>query len=304
MINTAFNLLDLIMTIGALCSGIYLMVFTISSLRHQGRRFPESDELKRFLVLLPEGSELGELEYPEELYRVEHYDNSVVDAVQAADISQFDMFVILGETTHVSPHLLKDISDAHYGNARAIQLCHIVEGRQTFLDHKRAMREGVHDSVVALGHNRFEWPSALRRLDIAIDAEWLQKNLFSEKSNIENRLLHQGIFIHFLPYAQVFSNAPRRYKSTPLALKRFLTALPVALSEGNLYYADRIIRGVCPSWILQITVIALWTLVSLYFYWGTALKWLIILVVYTILIAIAVPDYLVVKPKEKKGKKK
>jgi hypothetical protein len=226
-----------------------------------------------------------------------------VAAVQGADVSSFDMFVILGETTHVSPKLLKYISDARYGNASAIQLCHITEGHLSFRKHYKAVYEGIACTINSLGHNRFEWSSSLRRTDIAIDAQWLKKNLFSEKSNIENRLLHQGIFIHYLPYACVYSNEPRIRKHDKFAMKRIFTALPAVIAEGNLHYADKLIRAVFPSWHIQVRCITLWMLVCMFIHWSLGLKWFVILTIYMILLAIAVPDYLVVDEKKKKVKK-
>jgi hypothetical protein len=302
MIGTLIHIVDLIMTLGATVSGLYLLIFTIASLRRSKLRFPEGEELSRFLVLIPEDSVFTEQEYPAELYRVESY-TDLVAAVQGADISNFDMFVILGETTHVSPQLLKYISDARYGNARAIQLCHITEGHLSFRKHYKAVYEGIAVTIESLGHNRFEWPSSLRRTDIALEASWLQSNLFSEKSNIENRLLRQGVFIHYLPYACVYSNEPRIRKRDPFALKRIFTALPGVLAEGNLYYADKLIRAVFPSWHIQVRCITLWMLVCMFIRWSLGLKWFIILTIYMILLAIAVPDYLVVDEKKKKSKK-
>jgi hypothetical protein len=164
--------------------------------------------------------------------------------------------------------------------------------------------EGIACTIESLGHNRFDWPSSLRRTDIAIEASWLKKNLFSEKSNVENRLLHQGVFIHYLPYACVYSNEPRRKKRDPFALKRLFTTLPVVLAEGNLYYADKLLRSVFPAWHIQVRCITLWLVICAFISWNLALKWFIILTIYMILLAIAVPDYLVVEEDKKKIKKR
>jgi hypothetical protein len=297
--DTIFHIVDVLMLIGIAISGTYLLIYTIASMKSPGLRFPKANESTRMLVLIPEGSYFDSQQYPDHLYRVEHY-TDLVEAVQQADASQFDMFVILGEVTHVSPNLLKYINDAYYGNARAIQLNHIVEGRLSLFEHIMSIHEGVHVTIMSLGHNRLNQPSSIRRTDIAVEVEWLKKNLFNEKSNIENRMLHQGVFTHYLPYAQVYSNHHRSVKHDPHTFKKIFTTLPTVLAEGNINYAEKLVRNVFPSYRTQVYIMLIWIAVCLAYQWQTSIKWWFIFAIYLILIAQAVPDYLVIQRHPKK----
>jgi hypothetical protein len=302
MISTILHLIDLIFLIGICSSGFYLLMFAIGSLKNQDLRYPQSDPSTRFLVLIPEGSSFDEQNYPAELYRVEYY-TDIVSSVQLSDISEVDMFVVLGEVTHVSKNLLTDIDHAYHGNARAIQLNHIVEGKTSVFEHTAAVREGMHYAVMGQGHNRMNCPSSINRVDYAIEARWLKKNLFSPKVNIENRLLHQGVFIHFLPYAKVYSNHPRIIKHDKNSFKRLFTVLPTALAEGNTHYADKLVRNVFPGWQTQLRATFVWTLICCCLQISMAVKWFVLLFIYMTLVAIVAPDYLVMSKKDRKRSK-
>jgi hypothetical protein len=213
------------------------------------------------------------------------------------------MIVLLGDTTHVSPDLLSLVNDAHYGRARAVKLRHVVEGRQSLWNRIKIIFDGVDDAVLSFGHNSADWTASIGRTEVALDSEWLKKNLFSEKSNIENRLLRTGHFVYYLPQACVYSNNRRANRPVGHAFKKLFTVLPGVLAEGNISYADKLIRNAFPTWRNQMVIALLWMVVSVFFSCGIALKWFAVFTVYMILIAIAVPDDNVFRTKEKKGKK-
>lgn len=304
MLNTIFNFVDLLMTIGALLSVLYLLIFTVAGVRSKRICFPPAKDVCRILVLVREGSSFTRQDYPEEFYGVVYYGqySELVDIVQDVDTSMYEMIVLLGEVTHVAPDLLSCINDAHYGRAKAVKLRLVVEGRQSFFKRVRMLYAGIDDAVLSFGHNSAGWTAAIGRTEVAFDSEWLKKNLFDEKSNIENRLLRTGYFVHYLPQACVYSNDCRMDRPTGHVLRKFFTILPGVLAEGNIFYADKLVRNALPSLRNQIRIVLLWMVVSAFFSCGVALKWFAVFTAYMILMAVAVPDDIVFHTKEKEGK--
>ena len=217
-------------------SGIYLFIFALIALfRHSGK-YPATEKKYRFALLVPLQTHIEDLKYPKELYTVITYNNPVL-AVRELDENQYDIAVILGETTHVSPLLLQDINDAYDAGVMAMQLHHIIEHRPTGKIRRKAIREEIRNSIYRQGHVQAGLSSALEKTDIAIDAKWLKQNLKSPKSNLEGRLLMQNIFIEYLHYAHVYSDSPR---PLPYSMSKWkaLSKLPVTLLAGNWDYAD------------------------------------------------------------------
>lgn len=92
-------------------SGIYLFIFALIALfRHSGK-YPATEKKYRFALLVPLQTHIEDLKYPKELYTVITYNDPVL-AVRELDENQYDIAVILGETTHV-PRFCYKISMMH-----------------------------------------------------------------------------------------------------------------------------------------------------------------------------------------------
>ena len=130
MIDTLFHIANDFFFFCIILSGIYLFIFALIALfRHSGK-YPATEKKYRFALLVPPQTHIEDLKYPKELYTVITYNDPVL-AVRELDENQYDIAVILGETTHVSPLLLQDINDAYDAGVMAMQLHHIIEHRPT-----------------------------------------------------------------------------------------------------------------------------------------------------------------------------
>lgn len=128
MIDTLFHIANDFFFFCIILSGIYLFIFALIALfRHSGK-YPATEKKYRFALLVPLQTHIEDLKYPKELYTVITYNDPVL-AVRELDENQYDIAVILGETTHVSPLLLQDINDAYDAGVMAMQLHHIIEHR-------------------------------------------------------------------------------------------------------------------------------------------------------------------------------
>ncbi len=296
MIDTLFHIANDFFFFCITLSGIYLFVFALLALFRYSGKYPATEKKYRFALLVPPQTHIEELKYPKELYTVITY-NDPVAAVRELDESRYDITVILGETTHVSPFLLQDVNDAYDAGAMAMQLHHIIEHRPTEKIRRKAIREEVRNSIYRQGHVQAGLSSALEKTDIAIDTQWLKQNLKTAKSNLESRLLRQNIFIEYLPHVLVYSDSPR---PLPYFMSKWkaLYRLPGVLLAGNWDYTDKLFRQLIPSWKVLFMICSIGCIATTSYDWTLSLRWWLLLFGLLFTICLAIPDYLV----EKKNK--
>ncbi|WP_455593371.1 glycosyltransferase family 2 protein [Bacteroides sp.] len=278
---------------------IYLIVFAIAALFKRTDIYPPARKKLRYVVLLPENSELTPQQYPEALYSIIHYSN-LYDAIKALDDTQYDMAVILGETSHAPSDLLDEINNAHEAGATAIQLHHIITPRNSRKLRRKATCEEIRNSFFKQGQIRFGLSSALDGTDMAFEIPWLKKNQRNPDSNLEKRLARQNIYVEYLEYCHIESNSPRtpRYH---VKRARALAAIPEAITTANWDYLNKTIQWLLPSWktqLISITILA--TLMTAY-KWVDSLKWWGLLFILIFTICLAIPDYLLEKSPKKKN---
>ncbi len=296
MIDTLFHIANNFFFFCITLSGIYLFVFALLALFRYSGKYPAAEKKYRFALLVPPQTHIGDLKYPKELYTVVTY-NDPVATVRELDESRYDITVILGEATHVSPLLLQDVNDAYDAGAMAMQLHHIIEHRPTGKIRRKAIREEVRNSIYRQGHVQAGLSSALEKTDIAIDTQWLKQNLKTAKSNLESRLLRQNIFIEYLHHTYVYSDSPR---PLPYFMSKWkaLYRLPGVLLAGNWDYADKLFRQLIPSWKVLFVICSIGCIATTCYDWTLSLRWWLLLFGLSFTICLAIPDYLV----EKKNK--
>ena len=296
MIDTLFHIAnDFFFFCIILCS-IYLFLFALMALFRHSDRYPATEKKHRFALLVPMQAHIEDLKYPKELYTVITYNDPVL-SVRELDESRYDITVILGETTHVSPLLLQDINDAYDAGVMAMQLHHVIEHRPTKKIRRKAFHEEIRNSIYRQGHVQAGLSSALEKMDIAIDTKWLKQNLKSPKSNLESRLLLQNIFIEYLYNAHIYSDSPRPH---PYFMSKWkaLSKLPVTLLAGNWDYADKLFRQLLPSWKVLLLICSIWCIITTCYAWTLSLRWWLLLFGLLFTICLAIPDYLIEKKKK------
>ena len=122
--------------------------------------------------------------------------------------------------------------------------------------------------------------------------KWLKKNQKSRKSNLERRLVRQGIFVEYLEKVKVYSSDIRtpRYK---VRFSKALRTLPEAIFTAHWDYCNKILRWILPSRKTNLISIALIATALLCYDWSLSLKWWSLLYILMFIICLAIPDYLV-----------
>lgn len=296
MIDTLFHIIDDFFFFCTVLSAIYLFIFALAALFRHSEKYPVTEKKHRFALLVPPHTIIGNLKYPKELYNTYTY-NDLFQTVKGLDEKQYDIAVILGTTTHVSPLLLQNINDAYNAGAMAMQLHPIIEHRPTLKIHWQAIHEEIRNSIFRQGHVQTGLSSAFEKTDIALDSKWLKQNFKSPKSNLESRLLRQNIFIEYLSYVHVYSDSPR---PRPYSMSKWkaVSKLPLTLLEGNWDYADKLFRQLIPSWKVLLSICAIWCFITTFYDWTLSPKWWILLFFLLFTICLAIPDYLIEKKKK------
>ena len=193
---------------------VYLGVLAIAASLRNDSPYPQAGKRHRFAILVPPGSTSLPLpHYPEELYQVFTYED-LTEAIAALNENDFDGVVVLGETTRIEPAFLEEINSVFDAGIQAIQLRHITENRSTRKQYFQALNEEITQALFGTGATRLGVSSALYGADMVLDLKWLKKNQKSRKSNLERRLVRQGIFVEYLEKVKVYSSDIRapRYK--------------------------------------------------------------------------------------------
>lgn len=283
---------DILFFCMALC-GIYLFIFALSALFRRSDKYQKAEEDYRFVIFTPPGAVIDNQEYPENLYTIIIYED-LFQTLKQLQEAHFDIAVILGETTHISTHLLQNLNNAYDSGVMAMQLHHIIAPRPTGKLHRAAIYEEIRNSLFRLGPAQAGLPSMFDKYDIAVDFQWLKRNMKRAESNLESMLLRQYIYIEYLNDAIVYSKAPRQ-QPRRMALGKVFSKFPSTLLAGNWGYGAKLFRQILPSWQTLLVIITVWCLFITCYEWRFCLKWWILLFGLLITICMAIPDYLVEK---------
>lgn len=301
MTETLLSITDTLLFLCIGLSGAYLFVFALASMCKRAERYPKAKTKYRYALLLPTGAQPPVLDYPEESYDIHFYD-TLHETVQALDSSLYDVAVVLGEDARVSPSMLQEVNNAYDAGITALQLHHVIEQRSTRKLCWQAVCEEINHAIFKQGHTLLGLSSGMDGIDMALELKWLQKNLKSPKSNLERRLLRQGIFIDYLAHTPVCSPAPR-IRTHTISYKKVFTNLPEALFTGQWEYADKLFQRLLPSWKALLIATGILTVGISCYNGAMSVKWWVLLFGLLFTVCLAIPDYLVEPKKKRKSKK-
>ncbi|WP_294555446.1 glycosyltransferase family 2 protein [uncultured Bacteroides sp.] len=276
---------------------IYLFVLAVAS-HFKHIIYSKAKKKYHCAILIPEGSPLITI-YKEEPYEFITY-NDLYQRISSLDKEQYDLVLILSDTTcALSPRLMDKIYDAYDSGIQAIQLHSITENRKGFRNRFRILCDEIKNSICRAGNTQFGLSSNLLGTNMAIDLEWLQKNLKSSKTNIERKLLRQNIYIDYLPDAIVYcQSAPAcPYRKR---IRKMASYLLPSLLEGNWSFFNRIIQQLIPSPLKLCIFVAIWATLITGYDWTSSFGWWILLFGLLVTYSLAIPDYFVEDKKKKK----
>lgn len=265
---------------------VYLGVLAIAASLRNDALYPQAGKRHRFAILVPPGSTSLPLpHYPEELYQVFTYED-LTEAIAALNENDFDGVVVLGETIRIEPAFLEEINNVFDAGIQAIQLRHITENRSTRKQYFPGSERRNHSGPVRDRGNPPGSVIGFIRCGHGIGLEMAEKNQKSRKSNLERRLVRQGIFVEYLEKVKVYSSDIRtpRYK---VRFSKALRALPEAIFTAHWDYCNKILRWILPSRKTNLISIALIATALLCYDWSLSLKWWSLLYILMFIICLA-----------------
>ena len=329
-------------------SVLYLFVFALLSHIKRKDIYPPAGKLHRFVVLYPAYKEDRVIEnavsnfllqdYPKSCYdvivisdqmqeatnnrlraipivlkEVHFQQSSKAQAMQYAmenlDNNAYDMVVIMDADNTVEPNFLNEFNKAYHNGCLVIQAHRMAKNLDTDTAILDAVSEEINNSIFRKGHVRLGLSSALIGSGMAIDYQWLKKNIHKlrtagEDKELEALLLKENIYIEYLEHVNVydektqkdstFYNQRRRWLASQLfAITNNIGKLPGALLNGKFDYANKICQWMMLPRVLLIGFIGIISIIVLLYQWTWAIKWLILELLLIISLSIAVPDYLV-----------
>lgn len=298
MTEQILSVADSILFLCISLSGIYLFVFALPTIFKRTEKYPRAKKKHRYALLLPTDTTLPALDYPEELYDVCFYEK-LHETVQSLDSTKYDMALVLGKSPSVSPTMLQEVNNAYDAGIVAMQLHHIIEKRSTRKLRLQAISEEINHAIFKQGHTQLGLSSAMDGMNIAIELEWLQKNLKSPKSNLQRRLLRQHIFIEYLEKTIVSSPNPEM-PTHVISSKKVLSDFPEALLSGNWDYADKLFQRLLPSWKTLLVAAGILSVATTCVAGALSVKWWILFFCLLLTICFAIPDYLIESKKKRK----
>ena len=276
---------------------LYLFVMEVAS-HFKHIIYPKTQKKYNCAILIREDSPLLAI-HKEGPYEFIAY-NDLYQSIISLDKEQYSLVLILSDTAYaLSPRLMDNIYNAYDSGIQAIQLHTITENRKGFRNRFRILCDEIKNSLYRAGNTQFGLSSNLLGTNMAIELEWLQKNLKSSKTNIERKLLRQNIYIDYLPDAIVYcQSAPAcPYRKR---IRKMASYLLPSLLEGNWSFFNRIIQQLIPSPLKLCIFVGIWALLITGYDWTSSFSWWILLFGLLITYSLAIPDYLVEDKKKKK----
>ncbi|MBP8759082.1 MAG: glycosyltransferase, partial [Parabacteroides sp.] len=329
-------------------SVLYLFVFALLSHIKRKDIYPPARKLHRFVVLYPAYKEDRVIENAVSNFLLQDYPKSCYDIVVISDQMQedtvnrlkampiklieidfrqsskakamqyammnlsndsYDMVVIMDADNTVEPNFLNEFNKAYHSGCLVIQAHRMAKNLNTDTAILDAVSEEINNSIFRKGHVRLGLSSALIGSGMAIDYQWLKKNIHKlrtagEDKELEALLLKENIYIEYLEHVNVydektqkdstFYNQRRRWLASQLfAITNNIGQLPGALLNGKFDYANKICQWMMLPRVLLLGFIGIISIIVLPYQWTWAIKWFILELLLIISLSIAVPDYLV-----------
>ncbi len=275
---------------------LYLFVMAVAS-HFKHIIYPKTQNKYNCAILIRKDSPLLAI-HKEGPYEFIAY-NDLYQSIISLDKEQYSLVLILSDTAYaLSPRLMDNIYNAYDSGIQAIQLHTITENRKGFRNRFCILCDEIKNSLYRAGNTQFGLSSNLLGTNMAIELEWLQKNLKSSKTNIERKLLRQNIYIDYLPDAIVYcQSALPPYRKR---IRKMASYLLPSLLEGNWSFFNRIIQQLIPSPLNLCIFVGVWASLITRYNWTASFSWWVLLFGLLITYSLAIPDYLVEDKKKKK----
>lgn len=220
----------------------------------------------------------------------------------------FDIVVILDADNEVKEDFLDKLNDAFYSGCSVVQTHCMAKHCDTNIAVLDAVSEEINNSIFRKGHTRVGLSSGLTGYGMALEYEILKKFYAQgERDNLDKQLerflLKREYYIEYLNDVYTFNEKiskgrqfyKQRQQWLSSQISNFVQGVwecPKAALEGNWDYCNKLLQWTFPPRVLLLGFIVLIAigLTAIGSVW--AIKWWILLIVFILVLAFAIPDYL------------
>ena len=227
-------------------------------------------------------------------------------AMKYIDVEDYSIVVIMDADNRTIPSFLSQINNAFNNGTIALQAHRTTDSELSDIALLDSISEEINNGIFRKGHNAVRLSAALAGSGMAFNAKWFKDNVallnsVGEDKELEALLLQQNIFIQYIDSLPVFDEKTSKVKAISNQRKRWISVqyeilskvvrdLPIALIRGNIDYADKIIQWLLPPRLVQLALILVLTIASLfiqtdYIYF----KWCILFLCQMLALVIPVP---------------
>lgn len=203
------------------------------------------------------------------------------------------------------------INDAYYSGCDVIQIRRHFSDKVNTTAILEAVGEEINNTIFREGHTALGFSSAIMDSGISFNFKTFCeiRDEISDphpEKQIETALLKRNIYIEYLNYAyicrlkKIDSSTYYKYKRSSHSIQRnnlFKTifSFPKYFFNHKLDYCNKIIQWVIPSRIIISIMMMFIMLLVVLINWSLGIKWLVLIIILTMLYISSIPNYLINK---------
>lgn len=252
---------------------------------------------------------------PIKLLKVNFENSSKAKALQLAiretEANNYDAIVILDADNTTENDFLLKISQSYVQGNKAIQTHRKAKNLNTETAILDAVSEEINNTIFRAGHVRLGLSSALIGSGMVFEYKWFKDNIqkvftAGEDKEIEGLLLQQHIHIEYLENVYVYDEKIQKTSAFKHQRRRWLAAqycsfaemwkeLPHAIKEKNIDYCDKVLQLSMLPRAINIIIILFFAFLLTIIKWQIAIKWWALFLLFSFILYLAIPDYLLNK---------
>ncbi len=223
---------------------------------------------------------------------------------------EYDIALVIDADNIIPPSYLSEVNNAFaVANVQAVQTHRTAKNLNTNMAYLDAVSEEINNSIFRLGHVNLGMSAALIGSGMAFQYSLFYDAMMSNTSVggfdrvLEMKLLHQGVFIHYLPDTYVldekiqhtsgFYNQRRRWLSAQYySLMEFAYHFIPALRLRKWDFCDKLFQQAALSRLLLLGILFIIALFHTIFFPPIAGKWWVLYALVNIALIIAIPSHL------------
>lgn len=252
---------------------------------------------------------------PIKLLKVNFENSSKAKALQFAinetSTEKYNAIIILDADNTTDTDFLSKVNLSYSQGHKAIQAHRKAKNLNSETAILDAVSEEINNTIFRAGHVRLGLSSALIGSGMIFEYEWFKNNIHKvftagEDKEIEGLLLQQHIHIEYLEDVYVYDEKIQKISAFKHQRRRWLAAqyssffamckeLPYAIKNKNMDYCDKVFQLSMFPRVINVFIIFTFAILLTIIKWQAAIKWWVLFLLFSYVLYLAIPQYLLNK---------